>query len=1579
MHILFDILRSQQADDPYAFQLGRQVYIARTAGGGAATAVLDWDAALLADLAALRRPRPDAAVAQRLGDRLRRFLSALGFDDQMALLARAATAGERVTITMRLCAAELYALPWELFTLRATGQYVGALPQVLFRYCWPESAAAPASQISRSENGRILFAWSAAGGAVPAAEHQSAIEQAAALGYHPFSRDKDVISHASVERLRAALTPRPGEGEPPVSVLHLLCHGISVGSTVSLAWDSDGGGSGDDAVDGNRLRLLLAPFASHLRLIVLCACNSGDMGELGNHLGSLAQALHRAGVASVIASRFPLPVLSSCILAETFFRTLLEQPASLETAFLAARQRLAEQQPGLDWACLQLYARPEDGEDTRPVVIRPYRGLSAFQPQDRRFFFGRESEVQEAISDLEALRRAGKPRLLVVAGASGTGKSSVILGGVLPALTQARSAELLPDHSRTKVAALVAELRQARPSALLSDALDALTRALSAGMAGSGTWEYAVMRPGAEPLAALTTALCLRRDESRPFLLIVDQLEEIFTHTAAPAVRESFMQKLWALAQGDTGLSCIATLRVDYLGPCGDITLDELGLRLDRVAYDEAHRVFVAQMGAEALRTAIEGPARLVGLELEAGLAAQMIAEVKDEPGALPLLEYVLELLWQRREGRHLTVRAYVELGGVVGALEGKAERVYARLSSSAQRLAHRLLVRLASHGDLALGDSRRRAPLKELRTQVVGSESDFGAVVAAFVDARLLVRSEDGGQILLEVAHEALLRKWQRLRTWLDDDRQMLAEIRELDRWAEQYTTYGTLLNGAQLGFAQQVLERHAQDVGTRITSMVQDSLAAQRRRRQQLGTVLLTILLILSGFSLYAYRSKQQAEHERQLARNEANTAASRLLTVQAARVRDSNPAEALLLSAHAMWLKDDRDSRDTMAAALTFSSGVRTFLRGPQGNIRGLAFSADSEQLAASDRDGSVWIFEVRTGIARRHLRGASRMGLQSLAFSPDGRWLAAAGQGSQVWLWDLTGEAPPETLLSTARLVSEIEFSADGALLAAAGDRGRALVWNLGSRRMSELQVAAVERVISTLHFIPGGGNKLAAGLDDGAVLLFDIDTQTVLKELRGERSGVVEALAVSPNGRWLVSGGSDEAADRWQLDAQAPIRTPLPQLRRVADLFFQPASHFMGACTTDGALLVTDMASEKPGATPLPFHVGPVARCVQSGDGRLLALGVRDAVVLWDLTTHPVLHQSYHPHAATALAASPDGKSLAIGSPDGSVRFVDMSSQRTLGAPVVLHRGSVNGLVYREGGHQVISVGSDGAVMRIDTDQPAPNLPVPIARPALGAIMSVAYSAQSDRLAACTANGWLLLFNLKPQPSRELLRRRVVLKTGEPVSLFEVRFSPDGSTLGAVGTGGSVTLWDTGTLGQRGEALSGYKATTDVRSLDFSPDGRTLASAGGDKLVRLFNLTTDPPGPDEPPLQHSQAVVGVRFGPDGQLLAAATADHRIVLWSPKSHQPFGLPLVGHTRSISALVFPSNGLLVSGDGETIWHWDVALSEGRQRACARANYNLSQAVWEHYFPGRPYCRLCAGIPAGAGADAAAGDCLP
>jgi hypothetical protein len=352
--LTLELARAADADCAEAFVFAPQSYVLRGPGGGFHNATLPWNDALLSDLDAVRQPGRDPVVVQRLGARLRDFLSSTEWPVTEDKIRTAVGTRRPVFMTIRSGAAELYVLPWELLTIEASGQHIGELPGVLVRYEWPDIETRVAS--ADLEGSRVLFAWS---GQVPAAEHQAAIHGACGAGAQPFDSERDVLAHASCGRLAERLKAATTDGKP-VRILHLLCHGTSTGSTFGLALDGDEAGDSTVAVDAGRLRQILAPHADTLRLVVLAACDGGNVGAVGNQLGSVAQALHRIGIPAVIASRFPLSTSGSNRLAARLYESLIGGKTTLEEAFIAARQHLAEDATQLDWASLQLYARASD-------------------------------------------------------------------------------------------------------------------------------------------------------------------------------------------------------------------------------------------------------------------------------------------------------------------------------------------------------------------------------------------------------------------------------------------------------------------------------------------------------------------------------------------------------------------------------------------------------------------------------------------------------------------------------------------------------------------------------------------------------------------------------------------------------------------------------------------------------------------------------------------------------------------------------------------------------------------------------------------------------------------------------------------------------------------------------------------------------------------------------------------------------------------------------------------------------------------------------------------------------------------
>jgi hypothetical protein len=390
--LTLELARAAKADSAEAFVFAPQSYVLRGPGGGFHNATLPWNEALLSDLVAVRQPGRDPVVVQRLGERLRDFLASTEWPVTEDKIRTAVGTRRPVFMTIRSGAAELYALPWELLTIEASGQHIGELPGVLVRYEWPDTQTR--SQPADVDGMRLLFAWS---GAVPAVEHQTAIHAACEAGKQPFDTERDVLAHASCGRLSEKLKAATDEGRP-VRILHLLCHGTATGSTFGLALDGDEPDDGAVAVDAGRLRQILAPHADTLRVVVLAACDGGNVGAVGNQLGSVAQALHRIGIAAVIASRYPLSTSGSNRLACTLYKTLLGGQATLEEAFIAARQHLAEDATQLDWASLQLYARAGDGNATSPAGRVSVENLRAPQVREelsqfRALFTGTRSQI----------------------------------------------------------------------------------------------------------------------------------------------------------------------------------------------------------------------------------------------------------------------------------------------------------------------------------------------------------------------------------------------------------------------------------------------------------------------------------------------------------------------------------------------------------------------------------------------------------------------------------------------------------------------------------------------------------------------------------------------------------------------------------------------------------------------------------------------------------------------------------------------------------------------------------------------------------------------------------------------------------------------------------------------------------------------------------------------------------------------------------------------------------------------------------------------------------------------------------
>lgn len=1429
--ITLELVRAQHAGDPFAFQATAQRYLLRENDGGFRSTELPWGVDFLTDLEAIRQPDRDPVIAQRVGETLRRFMESAGWNQHEPALLEAIQAGRPVILTLRLAAAELFALPWELLVLRANGQHIGEPPNLLVRYEWPETQARAEEPSPRPEQGRVLLAWSASAGPVPATEYIDSIAQAAQSAGYPFDPDHDVLPQTSLARVTDALADAQRSGRF-VSVLNILCHGGEQAGSFGLCLDGNQPGDDRVVVDAAQLRQCLAPFASMVRLVVLSACDSGNSGAIANQLGSVAQNLHRAGFASVLASRYPLSVAGAITLSRTLYHALIADSRSTEAAVMAARSALATDANRLDWVSLQLFAHESDQADTRPLVMRPYRGLLPFQQEQRGFFAGRENDIEEVIADLRTLSVRGRPRFLIVAGASGTGKSSLVMAGVIP---QLQSSQPAPQILR--------------------------------------------MRPGSAPLQALDQQLSLR-SQDRPCFLVVDQLEEIFTHCESPSERSEFAKRLWQSAAA-TGapFSIIATLRVDFIGRCGELQLDDNGLCMDRVVYDEVHRVFLSQMTRDSLERVISEPALRCGISLETGLANRMLHDLGEEPGGLPILQYTLDLLWQRRVNNTLTQAAYDAIGGVSGALTGRADILIRSLSPAEQRTARHLLVRLVALGSDVQSGTRRRVKLSRVRPQNPDDAKRFDGVLAQLVQQRLISTDGSDDAQTVEVAHEALIRKWTMLATWVHEDRQRITEFEKLDAWVRQWKEQGTLLVAAQLAYAKDLVQRYPDDASDEIRLLVRRSQQRTRRRQWfRAGTVALLVAgSILSATTAYfAWQQSKKARTQAQRSRD--------LLRLRAAEEQkgDTSLVAALLREVEATQPERLPNWPSAANAALSQAGRMIREYSSEYLSFDSLALHPGRDEFLHTSVSGSIHVWPIDSKYLYFSLHEAEP--LTFAIYSPDGNYIAAVGRSGTVNLWRHPGPAPKrqtevnpphQALVDLHEPARSLTFSRDGSKLAVLYESGRLRIWSLIPNpqpddnaplfRAHRYDLPDLPQNVRAAAWFPDGGQLLVVP-QQGPAGLWTLDSParpTLLHAPGVATDPTVQAAAIDPSGRRIALAYGDQRVRVFDpTQPQAPQQTFDPHGGTIKQLAFSPDGQRLLASSTDHAIYLWRMSQTSPLHT---FRLGSAIHAVQfSADG------------------------------SAVLSASDDNQARIWMQAGGYWQQVDLRG----------HRNIVRDALFLSDGRRVLTISEDyTARLWTFQDDLATTIAWQTPRPPQHITLSrdgeYAAATQGDEVLLWThataravplrGHRDAVVYSAFSLDSKQLVTigndsRALIWQTADAKQVHELAIPP-GTHRAALSRDHRLlaTAADRNVLVTRIQAPSRTWTFADpagrIQFLQFNPAGTWLIAASTDRTLRVWDLTgTGGPGTYH---GHVDAVTMAAFGLDNSDLVSVSADRRLI--------------------------------------------------------------------------------------------------
>ncbi len=1499
-------------------------------------ATLRWSPRLMELLDELREHTGDAVgeAAARVGRTLADFIDVPGWSASATQIT-ALGDGAPCALTIRSNAAELYLLPWELVSIGEV-THAAFLTRLLIRYEWPDTATAPRlTGLSRTARGRVVFAWSAAGGKVDASRHAALITQAlddSIAAFDARDRGLDIVEGATCATIRAALE-RAKEAREPVAVLHILCHGGTdeKGSFGLVLGGADDPGS-LDLVSASRVEQLLLPYAGLVRLVILSACDGGNAGPIGHALGSVAQALHRAGFAAVIASRFPLSWEGARIFAEALYDGLLTRIASLEASLLDARRALSLRGT-FDWASLQLYAREADGAQTFPFNARPYRGLSAFAPEHTRLYFGRQSEVDELVREADGLIAEGLPRFMVVAGASGTGKSSLVMAGAIPRWMAASP---------------------------------------------PGRFGYVVVRPGGAPDAALRR-IEEKRDHAAAcerFVVVVDQFEEVFTHGGA-ATATAFARALWALATRPEGrVSVVLTIRVDFLGKCSEVTLDDEGRRLDKVACDARHQVLVAQMSPEQLREAIELPARAVGLALEAGLAELIVRDVQAEPGALPLMSHALYLLWLGREGSTLTRAAYEGIGSVQGALNTHAEARFAALRDDAEREeAQRLLLGLVNPGENGAPDTRRRCELDDLVPDDGVARERFERVVESLVDARLLVKGASGASGTVEIAHEALLGSWKRFRAWVDADRADLARLHRLYAWVDDWKRNPDgLLTGTRLGYAEEVAEARHGALRADARRLIEESRRAARRTRwtrRALVTTALATLTILSAVSVAQWKAavserrvattaRDRAMEQAAIARRARFTATLNQFTSRAAelRARADEPglefetlADAIDLRASAMSQFSAEAVPPGIDGALTqatLSTLSRLPLRGHAGEVRAVSFSSDGERVLTASADGTARVWGARDGHVQVTLDG-HQGALLDARFSPDGtKIVTAPGRRGPAALWDARDGRLLARLGEGDVGVDAARFSPDGARVVVASG-GAVTLWDA---RLANAPVRCVGAagVVEDVAFSPDGARVVAASRE-GLVRVWDTRDGRLAMTLDG-RVGRVASVAFSPDGARVVTAGNALEARVWDLGARRVALVLRGHTRDLLDARFSPDGRQVLTASRDHTVRLWD-ARDGALSMTLNGHRDVVFLATFAADGQRVVTASADGTArVWRARDGAVLH-TLEGHAGDVVYArfSPDGARVATASRDRTARVWNLDASTVL-ARRLTHDGAVKSAEFSRDGAWVATTAGDGRTRVWGADDG-----VSRAELTVGDLVERArFSPDGAHLVVNSDDAWAHLWRWREGPETALLRHTETVR--------DAQFSPDGTHVVTASSDHTACFWNTRDASSPG-CLTGHGDS--VRRAEFSPDGARVLTASYDRTVRLWDVRSRAEtarlscgadrvldaqfSPDGARVvtasqdydahlwtvaenvsprvlrHHAGRVLDARFSPDGARVVTASEDYCARVWSTVTEERPTL-LQGHRGAVSSVRFSPDGarVLTGSDDGTARIWNT-----------------------------------------------------
>lgn len=1119
--------------------------------------------------------------------------------------------------------------------------------------------------------------------------------------------------------------------------------------------------------------------------------------------------------------------------------------------------------------------------------VCPYMGLQAFNEENAQYFYGRELLVQKLLNSLS------HQSTLALVGASGSGKSSVVEAGIIAQLRQGKQ---IPGSQQWWIGCFCPS---AQPiSALAKILVDPCT---AKNQAQQKLQIEGLLYQGVEGLVQW-----LRNRPEPMVVLAIDQFEELFTQ-AEKIDRQRFLELIiGALEFASDRFKLILTLRADFTATC--LEIPELAQILQQSSV-----LVPPYLTEEDYRNAITKPAEQVGLKVESSLVEVLLQDLDRSTGDLPLLQFVLQKLWERRPGGKLTLATYQQLGGIKGSLERQAQSTYENLDPEAQDCARWIFMNLTQLGE-GTEDTRRRVSKSELivaKYPLPLVERTLSALTTAKIIVVNLDRGIDLGksrsgdippeddellleamqqEVTVEVVHEILIRHWSTLRWWLEENRTRLRSQRQIEQsallWQQKNKQPDFLLRGVRLAEAEELYLKYTDE----LTSLAQEFIACgltarekaeketkQRLRKTQIMATALGILgLLATTFAGLAYRQKILAQIENISALN-AFSESLLLSNQQLESLLTSVKAGEQLLQVNSWgkrfvgkdnWQKTKLETIGTLQQTVEGTQELNR-LESHSQRVNTVSYSPNGKLIATASNDRTIKIWS-RTGLLLSTLTGHQDRVI-ALEFAPNGKLLASASADKTIRLWHI--EENEVTLLRQMRghqdWVTSVAFSPKSDIIASSSRDGNIKIWQLDGTNIDTL--SAHQGWVNDVTFSPDPVKQSAKNLTPSAYL--------------------------------LASSGEDGTIKLWSVNKKIiqQLNNIQADEARIKQLTFSPDGSNITAACENG-----------------------IVKVFQVTDGSLL---------------------NYYPTQGEIndLSYSPDGKLFATAGANGQIDIwnADGIWQQTLKG----HGGKILSLSFHPDGSILASASTDKTVRIWQVRQPA--------FLANGGIYSIAVSPTSPHLFATTGwNGKIMLWRKNPDNSRELL----FTLPGHESGVTQIQFSPDGKILASASWDKTIKLWriENRTLIT---TLTGHQDGVNSIALGWGEKGYLLASGSEDKTIKLWSIIDKQAKLITTLTDHQDSVKTLAFNPKGNILASGSYDQTIKLWSREGK--LLQTLRGHNLAVSALAFnPDGNILASGSWDsTIRFWQIngqkkqgsllEILKGHQKGVTGLNFNPKGSI--------------------------------